>query len=118
MVLVQEAAGVGDLDWASLGPGLLSQLPPELGPLPLLGVESVEPDLAQDHQVNSNLKRATDEELRRSFSQNKVSCLEDVATGPHDDHRKAHSVCGLVLKISVELRHSKHGLSEDCKEPN
>ena len=55
MVLVQEAAGVGDLDWASLGPGLLSQLPPELGPLPLLGVKSVEPDLAQDHQVNSNL---------------------------------------------------------------
>ena len=28
VVLVQEAAGVGDLDWASLGPGLLSQLPP------------------------------------------------------------------------------------------
>ena len=136
MVLVQEAAGVRDLHWASLGPGLLSQLPTQLGPLPLLGVESVEPDLTQDHQVNShltidnktffsmfrislvNLKRATDEELRRSFSQNEVSCLEDVPAGPHNDHGKAHAVSGLVLKISVELRHSKAGLSEDGEETN
>ena len=55
MVLVKKAAGVRDLHWASLGPGLLSQLPTQLGPLPLLGVESVEPDLTQDHQVNSHL---------------------------------------------------------------
>ena len=55
MVLVQEAAGVRDLDWAALGPSLLSQLAAKLGPLPLLGVESVEPDLAEDHQVDSHL---------------------------------------------------------------
>ena len=65
-----------------------------------------------------NLKGATDKELRGSFSQNEVSCLEDVPTGPHNDHRKAHAVSGLVLKISVELRHSKHGFSEDCEEPH
>lgn len=118
MVLIQEAAGVRDLHWASLGPGLLSQLPTQLGPLPLLGVESVEPDLTQDHQVNSHLKGATDKELRGSFSQNEVSCLEDVPTGPHNDHGKAHAVSGLVLKISVELRHSKAGLGEDCEEAN
>ena len=65
-----------------------------------------------------NLKGATDKELRGSFSQNEVSCLEDVPTGPHNDHGKAHAVSGLVLKISVELRHSKAGLSEDGEETN
>lgn len=54
--------------------------------------------------------------MRRGFSQNKVCCLEDVSTGPHEDHGKAHAISGLVLKISVELRHSKHGLSEDSEE--
>ena len=119
-------------------PCLLSQTPPQLGPLPLLGVESVEPDLGQDQDVHGDLEQgsvsagqlycqvvwlvylegAADKELRRSFPEDKVSSFEDVSTGPHDHHGQTHAIGGLVLKISVKLRNSETGFSKDCHKAN
>jgi len=113
VVLVQEAAGVRDVHLGT-SRGLLSS--GQLGPPPLVGVEPVEPHLAQYQQVHGNLEGATDKELRRSVSQDEVGCLEDVSASPHDDHRETHAVGGLVLEVPVELRDPEHGLGEHGEE--
>ena len=64
------------------------------------------------------LKGTADKELRRSFPEDEVSSFEDVPTGPHDDHRQTHPIGGFVLKVSVKLRNSETGLSEDSHETN
>ena len=52
LLLGKEAAGVAVVHLA----GLLSQAAPQLRPLPLLGVDPVEPDLSEDEKVHRDLR--------------------------------------------------------------
>jgi hypothetical protein len=49
----------------------------------------IHPDLSQDGNVNHDLQEATDDKLRRGFTDIKVCRFEDIATGPHQDHLEA-----------------------------
>ena len=53
LLLLDEAGGAAGVLHL---PGLLSQPSPQLGPLPLLSVEAVVPDLGQNQKVNRHLQ--------------------------------------------------------------
>lgn len=74
--------------------------------------------LQQYGEIEADLQRPTDPELRWRVSKDKVTSPEHITSRPHDHHADAHTMRRLILIIPKKLGCTQHSFGKDGKEPD
>ena len=87
----------------------------DLSLFPLGGVLVVQPDLSEYCYVYHDLQHSTNNELRWSFTQVKVSGLEDVTASPHEHHLKAEKYLCIRFIQNIGMHYVSKSYSIDLQ---